>query len=86
MNKQPLPKCEDLHASFSAVKGEGYSCPKCKTTHNDTVEKYDVDDESYPKCFNESKGYTMDGSYWDWDEIHCCEECGTKYWFRNGAY
>lgn len=45
-----------------------------------------VDGENYPKCYNESKGSTIDGDYWDWDEVHICSECKTKYWFRNGAY
>jgi hypothetical protein len=28
----------------------------------------------------------MDGTHWDWEEVHCYEDCETKYWFSNGAY
>ena len=83
---KPMPKCNDFYTLLGAVKGKEYSCPNCGTDHNDTNETYEVNNEEYPKCFNESKGSTMDGSYWDWDEVHCCEDCETKYWFSNGAY
>lgn len=82
------PKCNDLYALLGAVKGNDYSCPKCGKQEDDydLSEGYDVDGEHYPKNYNESRGSTIDGNYWDWDEVHCCTECGTKYWFRNGAY
>jgi hypothetical protein len=48
-------------------------------------DQYEVNKEQYPKCFNESKGYNDDGT-WDWEEVHCYEDCETKYWFSNGAY
>jgi|TARA_R110000851_G_scaffold85152_3_gene185339 hypothetical protein len=83
---KPMPECDDLHTLLGAVKGKEYSCPNCGVSYNDTTETYMTNNERYPKCFNESKGYTMDGSYWDWDEVHCCENCETKYWFSNGAY
>jgi hypothetical protein len=25
----------------------------------------------------------MDGTHWDWEEVHCYEDCETKYWFSN---
>ncbi len=81
----PMPKCKDLYKLLGAVKSKKYSCPNCGAVHNDSTETYVVNNK-YPKRFNESKGLTMDGSYWDWDEVHCCEDCETKYWFSNGAY
>lgn len=63
-----------------------YECPKCGQSHNDTEEGYVIDGIQYPIRTNESRGSTIDGNYWDWDEEHKCEECGTLYWFRNGAY
>jgi|GEM_PF-2993483 hypothetical protein len=83
---KPMPNCNDFYTLLGAAKGKEYSCPNCGTVHNDTTETYVVNNEQYPKCFNESKGSTLDGSYWDWDEVHCCEDCETKYWFSNGAY
>jgi len=84
----PMPKCNDLYILLGAVKGKEYSCPKCGKQEDDydMSEGYNVDGENYPKCYNESKGGTIDGNYWDWDEVHVCSECNTKYWFRNGAY
>lgn len=82
----PIPKCNDLYTLLGAVKVKDYKCPNCGKWYNDNDEQYEVNNEQYPKCFNESKGYTMDGSYWDWEEVHCCEDCETKYWFSNGAY
>ena len=76
------PKCKTAYWDMPT----GEKCPNCGKRHNDNDEQYEVNNEQYPKYFNESKGATMDGSYWDWDEVHCCEDCETKYWFRNGAY
>ena len=83
-----VPKCNDLYALLGAVKGDNYSCPKCGKQEDDYdfSEGYDVDGEHYPKSFNENKGSTIDGNYWDWDEVHCCTNCKTIYWFNNGAY
>lgn len=67
-------------------EGVKYSCPNCGKIHNDFDETYTVNNETYPKRYNHRKGYTLDGEYHDWDELHCCEECETKYWFENGAY
>ena len=83
---KPMPNSNDFYTLLGVAKGKEYSCPNCGTVHNDTTETYVVNNEQYPKCFNESKGSTLDGSQWDWDEVHCCEDCETKYWFSNGAY
>lgn len=80
----PVPKCNDF-ASLGIVKAKEYSCPNCGEM-NDDEDGYEINGETYPKWFNESKGSTLDGNYWDWDEVHCCKKCKTKYWFRNGAY
>ena len=61
-----------------------YKCPTCGGI-NDEYD-YEVDGVKYPQDFNERKGSTMDGNYHDWDELHKCKECGTEYWFENGAY
>ena len=83
---KPLPKCNDLYALLGAVTAKEYSCPKCGKQEDEYDDGYEVDNEKYPKCYNENKGSTIDGNYWDWDEVHHCTGCGTKYWFRNGAY
>ena len=84
----PIPKCNDLYTLLGAVKGKEYSCPNCGKQEDDYDMNggYDVDGENYPKCYNERKGSTIDGNYLDWDEVHVCSGCKTKYWFRNGAY
>ena len=69
--------------SFPQVKD--YKCPKCGTRFNDD-ESYVVDNIEYPQIFDEYTGWDMDGSIHDWSELHCCENCGTKFWFRNGEY
>jgi len=81
-----VPKCNDLYTLLKAVKVKDYKCPKCGKYHNDNDGGYEVDKVKYPIYYNESKGGTMDGNYWDWDEVHCCEECNSKYYFNNGAY
>lgn len=68
------------------TKSKDYDCPNCGQQHNDSDYGYIVNSIEYPKRLNERKGYTLDGNYWDWDEVHCCEECGTKYWFESGIY
>ena len=82
-----LPKCKDFML-LGVVKGNEYSCPKCGKQEDeyDINEGYDVDGEHYPQQFNESRGSTIDGNYWYWDEVHCCTKCKIKYWFNNGAY
>lgn len=79
-----LPNC-NIEQSFGAIKSKNYECPNCGQDHDDS-EEYKIDGVTYPKCFNESKGSTIDGNYWDWDELHCCEKCKTLFWFQNGAY
>lgn len=81
-----IPKCNDLYLLLGAVKAKEYSCPNCDTTYDYDSEFYVVNNETYPKIFNETKGYTLDGDFWNWDEVHCCQDCETKYWFNNGAY
>lgn len=82
MHKQT--KYDDLSALLGAVKSDDYCCPKCGKQEDECEGEYEVDGENYPKYFNESRGSTMNGNYWDWDEVHHCTGCGTKYWFRNG--
>lgn len=79
-------KPNELYTLLGVVKGKNYSCPGCGTIHNDSDGGYEVNNKQYPKANNKSEGYTLDGNYLDWDELHCCEDCETEYWFRNGAY
>lgn len=83
---KPLtPRCKDFYGRFGAFLAKDFSCPNCG--HMEEFEDtYKVNGNVYPLDFNESRGSTMDGNYWDWDELHCCSECFTMYWFRNGAY
>ena len=81
------PKCNDLYALLGAVKAKEYSCPNCDEQWDGYDEEpYDVNEEQYPKIYNENRGSTIDGNYWDWDEVHRCKKCETIYWFRNGGY
>ncbi|MFW6243135.1 MAG: hypothetical protein ACOC2W_03155, partial [bacterium] len=64
-------------------KPNKYSCPSCDKIPTD--DDYMINGIKYPIILNENEGGDMDGSYYNWDEIHICG-CGTKYWFRNGAY
>lgn len=78
------PICKNITEEYGAIRvGIGF-CPRCEEPHNDGEEPYWVEGVRYPKCFNETKGHTDWGQYHDWDELHCCEDCGTKYWFGNG--
>lgn len=81
-------KYNDLYLLLGAVKANEYSCPKCgkQEDNYDMSDGYYVDGENYPKFYNKKEGSTIDGNYLDWDEVHVCSECKTKYWFRNGAY
>lgn len=82
-----VPKCKSLESEFGAIEVKDGLCPHCYEPHNDDDGRlYDVDGIKYPKCFNQRKGYTLGGDFNDWDEMHCCEECGTKFWFENGLY
>lgn len=76
---------KDLMRMFGALFSKNYKCPKCGSVNNNE-DSYQVKKEIYPKLFNERKGYNLDGNYHDWDELHCCKKCKTKYWFINGAY
>lgn len=69
-----------------SICSKDYKCPNCGLWHNDDPDGYLVDDIVYPKVFDEFQSSDMDGPIWDWSEMHCCENCGTKFWFRNGAY
>lgn len=80
----PVPKCDDFNKTFGAVEVKDYSCPKCgkmEDEHDDYT--YMINNEMYPKCFNEFRGSTIDGNYRYWDELHCCTNCNTMYWFSN---
>ena len=83
----PMPKCDNFK-SLGAVRGYKYGCPKCmeQEDYYDIRDGYYVNGENYPKYYNESKGHTIEGDYWDWDELHVCKSCKTKYWIENGAY
>lgn len=74
------------YVSHTTPRVRDYNCPKCGKWHNDSDEGYVIDNVKYPIITNESKGSTLDGNYWDWEEEHKCEECGTVFWFKNGAY
>lgn len=74
-----VPKCKDLLEVFGAVKVNGYKCPLCGKYPDDYEVTYVCDGETNPQKFNEIVGCNMDGNYWDWDELHCCNNCGTKY-------
>ena len=76
----------ELYTLLGVVKGKNSSCPNCGTIHNDNELGYEVNNKQYPKRNNKSEGADLDGNYFDWDELHCCEDCETEYWFRNGVY
>lgn len=68
-----------------------YACPICgyypdATLTEDDDKKYEVDGEIYPQFYNEHLSSDMDGTIHDWDEVHCCPKCKTKYQFRNGCF
>lgn len=67
------------------IRVKDYKCPKCKIYPN-VDDQYTVNGVVYPIITNEHSGSTLDGSYWDWDETHCCIECNTIYSYSNGAY
>lgn len=75
----PKPKCNNFYKEFGAIKAKEYCCPNCNEEPD--VEGYIVDGKEYPKFYNENKSY---GDSWDWDEVHCCENCKTVFWFTNG--
>ena len=67
-----------------------YVCPYCN--HKVPIgliacdDGYDVNDKHYPIYCNETLGGTMDGTYHDWEEIHCCPECNKEFVISNGCY
>lgn len=68
------------------LKAIGYKCPKCFVHPPDIDGGYEVNNIHYPKYFNEIEGSTLDGNYYNWDEVNCCPNCKIEFWFRNGAY
>jgi hypothetical protein len=78
----PMPKCNDLYTLLGAVNVKDYKCPNCGKLNND--DQYEVNKEQYPNVLMKAKAINME--HWDWEEVHCCEDCETKYWFSNGAY
>ena len=62
-----------------------YNCPKCGEPHKDDSPYY-ADGVRYPIITNETWGSTLDGDYWNWEEVHRCKECNTLFSFENGAY
>lgn len=66
---------------------KNYACPKCGTNYPEDIEEgYEIDGENYPQMYNEYLSATEDGTIHDWDEVHCCPKCKTKYVFRNGCF
>lgn len=63
-----------------------YHCPKCGEESCDSDMGYKVKGEKYPIYINNRKGYNGSGDYYDWEEIHRCKKCKTKFVFTNGAY
>lgn len=64
---------------------DGYKCPYCENDNNND-EKYIVNNMEYPIIYNESKGFNGDCNYWNWEELHICQKCGSQYKISNGAY
>lgn len=64
---------------------EHYNCPHCGASYPEE-DVYNIDGEIYPQCYNEYLSSDMDGTIHDWDEVHCCPKCKTKYKFRNGCF
>lgn len=87
-NLNIIQECSNISEKYNAIRVYNYSCPNCDNTEDnyDLSVGYFIGLDNYPKMFNERKGSTYDGNYWDWDELHCCTKCKRKYWFRNGAY
>lgn len=78
-----MENIKDNYSTLLGVKVKDYKCPKCGKVPAD---EYTIDEVEFPICSNESMGSDMDGQFHDWDELHKCTECGTDFWFRNGAY
>ena len=79
-------KSKQSYSSLGVIESKDNSCPNCDNIHNDNDLGYKENGKQYPKRNNKSEGYNLDGNYFDWDELHCCEDCGLEYCFRNGAY
>ena len=77
-------KNNKLHIFSNIIKSNSLSCPNCGTIHNNNYIGYKINNKKYPKEINEKKGNTLNSNYWNWDEIHCCENCKKEYWFNNG--
>ena len=81
---KPYPECKDFYKEYGAIEGNGFACPKCGHDEEcDDPEGYYVDNEKYPKYFNDGKYSTIDGTFYIWTELHKCTKCGTLYWFVN---
>lgn len=67
-----------------------YVCPHCKNIISigfiASEEEYTVNGKEYPIYCNENLGGTMDGTYHDWEEIHCCPHCNKEFYITNGCY
>lgn len=65
-----------------AIEAESPECPNCGHTTDDWP--YHLDGERWPKITDEYKGYNGWNDTHDWNEIHKCVECRTKYWLETG--
>ena len=71
----------------SIVHSKDYRCPNCGTEPPEVYDElYVVGGKQWPECYNEYLFSTDDGTTHDWDEVHCCPKCKTKFWFRNGCF
>lgn len=67
-----------------------YVCPNCRQIVSigfiANEKEYTDNGKEYPVYCNESLGGTMDGTYHDWEEIHCCPHCHKEFIIQNGCY
>lgn len=70
----------------SFVCSKDFRCPNCGEEPPEYDDLYEVDGHQYPELYNEYLLSTDDGTIHDWDEVHCCPKCKTKFWFRNGCF
>jgi hypothetical protein len=64
----PMPKCNDLYTLLGAVNVKDYKCPNCGKLNND---EYEVIKSNIPNVLMKAKAIMMDGTHWDWEEVHC---------------
>ena len=79
-----LPKKDMSKVKEAVCKKFEYYCPNCGEKLPLMEDEYEVDGNMFPQYFNEYLLGTPDGPIHDWDELHCCPNCKTECYFRDG--